>query len=131
VEQLAWHWATMNEVAAEAMRNRANASIVCYEDICRDPIGRARELLAFAGLEWNSQTEGFIAQSTTYDGPEKYYSVFRNAVASAERWRTELAEADQRTILDVVARTSLARYWDDTSGTAARRLQPEPHIAGT
>ncbi len=131
VEQLAWHWATMNELAAGAMHNRANASIACYEDICRDPIGRARELLAFGGLDWNRQTEAFVGQSTTYAGPEKYYSVFRNAVDSAERWRTELPETDQRSILDIVAQTSLARFWSDTSGGTTPRLQPEPQTAST
>ena len=116
VEQLAWHWATMNELAAEAMADPNRARIVRYEDICRGPLEHARELFAFSGLDWSQQTEAFIERSTHYSGTEKYYSVFRNAAAAAERWRTELSNADQRVIMNVVAQTSLARLWDDASG---------------
>ena len=113
VEQLAWHWATMNELAVDAMSGNPNTRLLLYEDLCRDPIAETRELFAFSRLDWNQQTEAFIRQSTSYSGAERYYSVFRNAVASADRWRTELSQQDQHIILDVVAQTSLGRLWED------------------
>jgi hypothetical protein len=115
VEQLAWHWATMNELVTQAISGRANARVLRYEDLCHEPVPQARELFQFSGLDWNPQTEGFVRDSTTYSGNERYFSVFRNAIASTERWRSELRDRDQRLILDVVAQTSLARLWSETS----------------
>lgn len=115
VEQLAWHWATMNELVLDAMSGHDNARFILYEDLCADPIREVRELFSFTRLDWNRQTEDFIHSSTSYGGTERYFSVFRNAVASANRWRSELSAADQRAVLDVVAQTSLGRLWADMS----------------
>ncbi|HEX5326423.1 MAG TPA: sulfotransferase [Acetobacteraceae bacterium] len=119
VERLAWHWATMNELAAEAVAAHPNGRMIRYEDLCRDPIGEARTLFAFCGLQPSQQTDSFIQASTSYSGTERYYSVFRNAVAAADRWRTELSEDDQRVVLGVVAQTSLGRLWQGTADDPA------------
>lgn len=122
-ELLAWHWATTNELVLDAISGHGNARFVLYEDLCADPIERARDLFSFTGLDWNPQTEDFIRRSTSFGGTERYFSVLRNAVASANRWRTELSEQDQHVIMDVVAQTSLGRLWADVSAhTETRRV---------
>jgi hypothetical protein len=82
--------------------------ILKYQDLCEHPLEQARELLAFAGLPWDSQTEGFLRRSTTYTGPDRYYAVFRDTTAALYRWRKELSEDDQQRINKVVRATSLA-----------------------
>jgi len=124
-EQLAWHWTAMNELILDAIAGHENARFVLYEDLCADPVGGARDQFSFARLDWNRQTEDFIRRSTSYGGTERYFSVFRNAVASANRWRTELNEQDQRIIMNVVAQTSLGRLWADLS---ARTETPRVEI---
>ncbi len=114
-EQLAWHWVAMNELVLDAMSGHENARFVLYEDLCTAPVPEVRSLFSFTRLDWNRQTEDFIRRSTSYGGTERYFSVFRNAVASANRWRTELNEQDQRVIMGVVAQTSLGRLWADMS----------------
>jgi len=120
-ELLAWHWATTNEFVMEAISGRENARFVLYEELCADPVLQARDLFSFSGLDWNRQTEDFIRRSTSFGGTERYFSVFRNAVASANRWRTELSEQDQRIVMDVVAQTSLARLWTALSARGTTR----------
>jgi Sulfotransferase family len=112
-EQLAWHWVTMNELILDAMSGHQNARFIVYEDLCADPLQTARDLFSFTGLDWNRQTENFIRRSTSFRGTERYFSVFRNEVAAASRWRTELSEQDQRVIMNVLAETSLGRFWAD------------------
>jgi hypothetical protein len=113
IEQLTWHWIAINELVLDAISGHENARLVLYEDLCADPISRVRELFSFTRLDWHSQTEAFIRRSTNYGGTERYYSVFRDAVASANKWRSELAQQDQDVIMDIVARTSLAEVWTD------------------
>ncbi len=119
--QLAWQWVSLNELALEAFEGHENARLTVYEDLCADPVSHAKELLAFAGLDWNRQTEDFIRRSTSYSGAERYYSVFRNAISSVSKWRSELPEDDQRIILDVVSHSRLAAHWPDiqAAGQAA------------
>jgi hypothetical protein len=113
----------------DAISSRENARFVLYEDLCGEPMRQARELFSFARLEWNPQTEDFIRRSASYAGTERYFSVFRNAVASAGRWRSELSEPDQRAILDVVAQTSVGRLWPDIATRDATAPQ-EPRRTG-
>lgn len=115
-EQLAWHWVAMNELVLEAMSGHENARFVLYEELCADPVPQARKLFSFTGLDWNRQTEDFIRRSTNYGGTERYFSVFRNAVASANKWRAELDQEDQEVIMSVVARTSPGQLWADLGG---------------
>jgi len=113
VEQLAWHWVTMNELAMDAMAGTENTRTVVYEDLCHDPIGEVRNLFAFGRLDWGRQTEDFIRRSISQHDGERYYGVFRDPVIAANQWRTELSEHDQRRVRAVVAGTSLAGFWAD------------------
>jgi hypothetical protein len=129
IEQLAWHWAIMNELVLDAMSGQENARLLLYENLCADPDRVTRDLFSFAGLGWHRQTQDFIHRSTSYDGNARYYSVFRNAAAAVNRWRSELSEQDQRVILDVVSQTSLGALWADITARHAAN-QPQIHASG-
>ena len=113
VGQLAWQWVSLNEMALAALEGHDNTHVAVYEDLCADSVPYAQDLFAFSNLDWNSQTEDFIRRSTSYAGTERYYSVFRNAVTSANKWRAELPQDDQRIILDIVRQSRLAAFWPD------------------
>ncbi|NOX92740.1 MAG: sulfotransferase, partial [Gammaproteobacteria bacterium] len=57
VERLAWRWVLFNEKAMEEMDGKSHCTYVSYDSICDDPVGGARNLLEFSGLNWNLQTE--------------------------------------------------------------------------
>lgn len=108
VEQFAWNWAILNEKAIDDLAGIDTVKVLRYQDLCEQPMLQARQLLAFAGLPWDPQTERFIERSTTFSGRDRYYQVFKNTTAAMNRWREELAPEDQRRILAVVKATSLA-----------------------
>ena len=109
----AWDWVRFNETATNALKGMPNAHFVVYEDLCARPAALARALLAFCGLDWNNQTETFIANSTHHSGAAGYYTVFRDSIAAAERWRASMAPDDQAAVLSVVRQSALRQFWPD------------------
>lgn len=114
----AWSWRAFNEPAYAALAAQRNVHVVLYEALCAQPDAVSGRILTFAGLEWNRQTEDFVARSTRHPGKARsykagYYGVFRNAVTAAEAWRRTMAPADQAAVRSVVAASPLARFWPD------------------
>lgn len=112
----AWSWRAFNEPAYAALATQPNVHVVLYEALCARPEALARRILAFANLDWNPQTEDFVARSTAHRGSAGYYDIFRDAVAAAEAWRTSMQPADQQAVRSVVAASPLARFWPDLVG---------------
>jgi Sulfotransferase family len=114
----AWAWRAFNEPTYAALAAQPNVQVVLYEALCAEPATLVRRILNFAGLDWNRQTEDFLARSTAHQGAAGYYAVFRDAVAAAEAWRSGMQPADQAAVLSVVAASPLARFWPDLTATA-------------
>jgi hypothetical protein len=95
VERLAWRWVIYNE-AALAPDLPGRCLPMPYEQVCREPQAMTRRMFEFVGLDWAAQTERFIADSTRAD-QDSYYSVFKDPLKSANKWRGSLPA-------DVVAR---------------------------
>jgi len=110
VERLAWCWALFNEKAMEEVANLTNCTVIKYEDVCGTPIPTARRLFEFAGLPWAAQTDEFIRASTSRD-QSGYYSVFKDPLRAANRWREELSEDQVRQIEAVAAQTAPGRLY--------------------
>jgi hypothetical protein len=113
----AWSWRAFNEPTYADLAALPNVHVVLYEALCARPDALARRILAFAGLDWNLQTEDFVARSSAHAGSAGYYAVFRNAAAAAENWRKTMSEADQQAVRSVMAASPLARFWPDLVGT--------------
>ncbi len=109
----AWSWRAFNEPAYAALAGLRNVHIVIYETLCAQPEALARRIFGFAGLDWNGQTEDFVAHSTSHHGRAGYYEIFRNAAATAENWRTTMLLADQDAVRKVVSRSPLRQFWPD------------------
>jgi hypothetical protein len=112
MERVAWRWALLNEKAMAEAAGSNRCRLLRYEDLCMKPVMVARDLFAFAGLPWNSQTEDFINASTSH-GQSNYYSVFKNPEDSAFRWRKELPAETSRTILRTIGDTPPGRLYDE------------------
>jgi hypothetical protein len=89
VERVAWRWALINEKALEDISGLGNCKVFRYEDLCEQPTERARELFAFAGLDWNSQTEAFVSNSTESED-RSYFGVFKDPRKAAYKWKEQL-----------------------------------------
>jgi hypothetical protein len=117
--RLAWNWRAFNEPAVEGLRDLPNARIVIYEDLCRKPEMVARDLFAFAGLDWNVNTAAFLSSSTHDHRPARYYDVFRETVLVADHWRQSMSTTDQDAVRSVVSSSALSACWPDLAAPKA------------
>ncbi|HEY1933510.1 MAG TPA: sulfotransferase [Acetobacteraceae bacterium] len=118
LELFTWIWCLKNEMSLSILHDAENCHVIHYEAVCQNPVDQAKALFAFSGLNWSSQTEKFLHDSTEYKGKDRYYRVFRDANAAANKWRSELSDEEQRRILEIVAQTSLAPLWPETRQAA-------------
>lgn len=109
-QRLTWRWVVMNEKAIDDTAGLSNCKVVRYEDVCKDPLGAAKELLRFGALSWTGQTERFVHASTNAENAA-YYSIFKNPVRSANRWRAELSGATIAQVTGVLQSTAMNRYY--------------------
>jgi len=110
VERLAWKWAAFNDAAFRALEGSGRALTVRYEDVTQAGAAGVRPIFDAIGLDWHDRVERFIRSSTAESGAEAgYYTLKRDPQQAAERWRSELPEADIARILDICTRTEVGR----------------------
>ena len=104
VEQLAWRWLILNELALRQSDGNDNVMVLKYEDLCAEPEPVARRLFEFAGLPWSEQTAGFVAESTASrnETGSGYFSVNRDPLISAMKWKTQMEPDDIAAVRRVV-----------------------------
>ena len=113
----------MNEKATEDTAGEERCTWVRYEDVCQDPISKVKELFSFCGLMWNSQTENFIRASTltsqaggvhqVTQEERRYYSIFRDPLKSANKWKSEMKPEDIGRVYRVLGQSDLSRLYPD------------------
>jgi hypothetical protein len=89
--RLAWEWLLANSEAQAAI-TQAGGIVIRYEDITAGPEKELRPLFARLGLDWSEQTTQFLKTSAAGDG--SYYSLARDPMAAANKWKREM-EPDQ------------------------------------
>ena len=102
LERLAWNWVLYNENAYTELKTRQNYKVLYYDDFCKDPISQAKEYFEFASLEWFPQTESFLKSSTTSEN-SAYYSVYKDPLVSANKWKKMLSKEDIEQIMGIVS----------------------------
>jgi len=124
VERIAWVWVLMNEKASADTQGDQRCFAVRYVDVCRDPERKAQEMFSFAGLSWNPQTASFIKASTLGTQPAafdrltqdeaRYYSIFKNPIRAAERWKSEMRPEDIEKVYRVLQQSDLIRVYPES-----------------
>lgn len=124
VERMAWIWVLLNEKSEDDTATDGRCTSVCYEDVCRDPLNKAKDLFSFCGLPWTEQTADFIKASTqgtkapglervTQDS-RRYYSIFRDPLQSAEKWKSEMKDEDVERVYRVLRQSDLIRLYPES-----------------
>ena len=109
-ERLAWNWVLLNEKVRQECCSTGKVLQVFYEDVCLSPKEQVAMMFGFVGLEVTRETKAFIAASTirAHSG---YYSVFKDPIAAAASWQSELDASTIERILAIVQRSPFAtRY---------------------
>lgn len=103
LDRCVWAWALVHAKLFEEAVNLPNVRLLSYERLCEAPVAQARELMAFANLSWTEETERFIAASTRGNGREGYYSLFRDPIKAASKWKDELSGAEIAYVMNIIA----------------------------
>ncbi|HKQ45250.1 MAG TPA: sulfotransferase [Rhizomicrobium sp.] len=108
VETLAWDWLLANCEAYPAISERG--VVLRYEDLAQNPEAQLRALFSKLGLAWSDSTTQFLKACSTGDG--SYYSLARNPVAAANRWKSQLDPKHIEQIRNIVCRDPIGeRYF--------------------
>ncbi len=110
--RLAWRWVLTQEKVLADTQHSDRVLLVRYEDVCASPVTETRRMFEFAGLSWHRQTEAFISASTSQSQGD-YYSVFKNPLISAGRWRSELAPQAIGQIRKILECSEMKSFYDD------------------
>lgn len=104
--QMIWYWVIVNERIMTDMADSERFFLMKYEDLCADPIGRAKDMFQFAGLDWSANTGEWLQSIMNIQSDEShYFSLDRNPGIAAAKWRSELTEAQIDMVSDIVRDT--------------------------
>ncbi len=110
-EVLAWRWRIFNDHALSQVDGRDNVLPLRYEAVCEDPPGEAEAMIRFTGLDWHPQCREFVAMSCSGES-SGYYSVVKNPMQSAMKWKDSMSAESIDRVLSVVSGSTAARYYD-------------------
>jgi hypothetical protein len=113
VERLAVKWALYYEHAMAETAASGNILPVRYEDFCERPVETAERAFIHCGLAMNEQTRRFVDASTAGRQSNEYYTVFKNPLESANKWRKELSAEDAARVMSAVRGFRAGGYYSD------------------
>ncbi|MGB1111270.1 MAG: sulfotransferase family protein [Gammaproteobacteria bacterium] len=108
--RLGLFWALLNQKTAEDLKQLKNGKIIRYEDLCRNPMGNYKQLFEYCGLNWNPQTDAFVASSISSED-ESYYSVFKDPEKAAYKWKEELYPSQIEAIHEAAREHAIGRAY--------------------
>ncbi len=125
-QRLAWMWVLINQKACDDTRDMENVTIVRYEDLCRNPRDGFQRLFAFCGLEWEDQTDAFIGYTTATSHNNAYYSVVKDPLKAAYRWRDEFDSGQIDDIRSIVEQHPVGQAYYQTHETSSYAMLDVP-----
>lgn len=107
IEQLAWHWALMNEKAHDDLRDVPGTVVLRLRDVVADPEGQVRALFSATGIAWSAQTQNFLQVSTKAPRIERYFQVYRDSRRVLTKWPSRMPADDQRRLVQSLGGTMM------------------------
>ena len=105
----AWSVGVEMSVLDDVLRANPEFFTVDHEELCRDPVGRFRDLAAGLGLDWTAANEAAVEAANR---PGTGYELNRVAADLLETWRTRMSAVDARTAADAIAQFPIAERYD-------------------
>jgi hypothetical protein len=113
IERYSWFWVLLNEHMLREVSGQGNCLVINYETVCDSPLEWANKLYAHAQIPISNQTRLFLENSQKrQSGESGFYSVFKDATDSAQKWRSELDSTQIDVIRSITrATTPGERFW--------------------
>lgn len=102
-------WGSAFYVLDKQIESHQEWIFVRHEDLCLDPPGEFRKLFEKLEIEWNSDTEKFLSQSTASDSG-KAYIPGRVTSQEIDKWREQVSPQQVQTVKTVIDRFGIDYY---------------------
>lgn len=122
IEQLAAVWAARHRVVADGLQRHPEWLVVCYENLCADPVGQFRELFAALDLRWSRAMETYVNRHSTVAG-EGAYSIQRVSNRQIDEWRGRMADRDVAQVQEITRALEIPFYGQRDEWTLAKFLR--------
>lgn len=108
-------WATIWRVSHEKIGlpghvNIPNFKVVVYEDLCKDPVNGTQDIFNFLGWKMTDMTQQFLRSSTS-KASQGYWSVYKDPLEIANKWKSVMHEDEKNKVLEVVGDSKLMDFW--------------------
>jgi hypothetical protein len=117
IEQGSWLWRIVYQVVAEYRREFPDFQVVRHEDLSKDPLPGFGALYNCLGLQFGSQAQKSIRESSSSDNPKELssqtvHSVRLDSQANLYSWKRRLAEDEIRRIRRITEEVAVLYYPD-------------------
>jgi len=101
--RLAFRWGLINDSALlnEGKESNIKSTVLIYEDLCREPESKIKEIFEKVGLLYNKETQDFLKESIGSED-ESYYATKKTPLVAAYKWREELTPEQQNNVHEMV-----------------------------
>lgn len=115
-EALLWRWSVGFSYGPERVA-REGVRLVFYENLCLNPREEVSAALGNMGLSFTPEVEEFVARSiepanrrASELGVGRYFSVFRDPVESANRWKSQLSSGEVDLVTELVREAPMYKW---------------------
>ncbi len=116
-QRLAVRWLVYNEKALDDIEQNPNIKLFIYEDICEKPQAGFEALYQHLNITNNGEIEEYVKETTTSE-ESAYYSINKDPLQSALKWRKQLSAEDQLAIKDILQGTRSYQLFEHFNNTA-------------
>jgi len=109
-QRMAWRWLMFIEDIERRAQTQDNCYVVKYEDICADPNKYFEKILSFYGLSFNQQVQNYIVE-TTSSSEDDFYSINKDPLVSAQKWKAELSEVEVTEMMDIIMQSQSGKKY--------------------
>jgi hypothetical protein len=114
LEAFAWRWRIINGLMVRLAKGQDHVRVVSYENLCDDPLGVARGLFDWVGLDWAPRVEGFLQASLAATGDASgYHDTTRNPGVAARKWKDEMAPDQIERVLKICRESPAFALYSD------------------
>ncbi len=109
-QRLAWRWLIYYKQLQEN-DGQGNCKVFYHHQFCNQPQQTLQQLLDFAGLSFDEQTQQYLRQTTTHHS-DSYYSTEKDPKVASEAWKTQMDPQDIEAIKEIVMPHIPTELWE-------------------
>ena len=103
-----WFWRYVTENIHNAGEGLANYKLLLYENLAQDPVGTAKQVYEFCGLQWTHAVEDLVGEGTQ---ESVWGKIQGTPMTVAREWRKKLNTSEVESVNRVLNGSLLENWW--------------------